>query len=95
VTRAIIDAVHGHGVLIDVDSYYRPLDYMSPAERERVNFDHPDTIEPKDIIVVEGILTFTPLARPRGTARACPSGAGGPPAGPRHVIRCFSITCEN
>lgn len=95
VARSIIDAVAGHGVLIDVDSYYRPLDGMPLEERDRVNFDHPGTIdfpllvahlhellagraiekpvydftrhtrarrtehvEPRDIIVVEGILCF-------------------------------------
>lgn len=43
--RAIIDAVPGRGVLIDMDSYYFPLDGMSLADRDRVNFDHPDTID--------------------------------------------------
>ena len=79
-----------------MDSYYRSLDAMSPAERERVNFDHPDTIdfpllitqlrqllagqsiekpvydfavhtrtattvhlEPREVIVVEGILSLS------------------------------------
>jgi uridine kinase len=32
-------------VLIDIDSYYRSLDGMPPADRERVNFDHPDMID--------------------------------------------------
>ncbi len=32
-------------MLIDIDSYYLPLDGMAPAERDRVNFDHPDTID--------------------------------------------------
>ena len=45
IARAIIDAVEGHGVLIDIDSYYLPLDAMPLAERDRVNFDHPDTID--------------------------------------------------
>lgn len=95
VARSIIDAIDGHGVLIDVDSYYRPLAGIPRAGREQVNFDHPDTIdfpllisqlrqllagraiekpvydfvehtraprtehvEPRDIIVVEGILSF-------------------------------------
>lgn len=45
VARAIISAVDGHGVLIDMDSYYHPLDGMPLAERDRVNFDHPGTID--------------------------------------------------
>lgn len=32
-------------MLIDIDSYYRSLDGMPPADRERVNFDHPDMID--------------------------------------------------
>lgn len=32
-------------MIIDIDSYYLPLDAMPPAERDRVNFDHPDTID--------------------------------------------------
>ena len=34
-----------HGVLIDMDAYYRPLDGMPLADRDRVNFDHPETID--------------------------------------------------
>ncbi len=45
VARSIIDAMDGHGVLIEVDSYYRELAGLSLAERERVNFDHPDTVD--------------------------------------------------
>ncbi|MEC7996870.1 MAG: uridine kinase, partial [Pseudomonadota bacterium] len=31
--------------LISEDSYYRNLDHLPMAERERVNYDHPDAFE--------------------------------------------------
>ena len=36
--------------LISEDSYYRNLDYLPMAERERVNYDHPDAFE-HDLLV--------------------------------------------
>lgn len=63
--RAIIDAVAGHGVLIDMDSYYRPLDDMPLAERDRVNFDHPDTIDfPLLIAHVQELLAGHAIEKP-------------------------------
>jgi uridine kinase len=35
----------GAAVLIAHDSYYRDRSALAPAERERINFDHPDAIE--------------------------------------------------
>ncbi len=31
--------------LLSHDSYYRDQSHLSPAERDRLNFDHPDTLE--------------------------------------------------
>ncbi len=31
--------------LLDHDAYYRPLDHLSPEQRARFNFDHPDALE--------------------------------------------------
>ncbi|WP_412068561.1 uridine kinase [Rubrivirga sp. IMCC43871] len=31
--------------LLDHDAYYRPLDHLSPDQRARFNFDHPDALE--------------------------------------------------
>jgi len=45
IAHAIIDAIGDHGVVIDIDSYYYPLDGMPRAERDRINFDHPGTID--------------------------------------------------
>lgn len=35
----------GRCVMIEHDSYYRDLTYLSSAEREAVNYDHPDSLE--------------------------------------------------
>jgi uridine kinase len=35
----------GSAALIEQDGYYRDRSAMPPAERERVNFDHPDAVE--------------------------------------------------
>ncbi|HEY1957657.1 MAG TPA: uridine kinase [Polyangiaceae bacterium] len=46
IARAIFDAVPpGEGVLIEQDHYYRKQSHLSYAERERVNYDHPDALE--------------------------------------------------
>ena len=35
----------GEVVMIKQDSYYKKLDHLSPEQRARVNFDHPESIE--------------------------------------------------
>jgi uridine kinase len=46
VARSIQDALAPSDVvLIEQDCYYRDLSYLSPEERSRVNFDHPDALE--------------------------------------------------
>ncbi len=45
VAQAIRDALEGDAVLLDMDSYYRPLDHLALAEREKTNFDHPDALD--------------------------------------------------
>ncbi len=65
IARAIIDAVGDHGVLIDMDAYYRPLDGMPLADRGRVNFDHPDTIDfPLLIAQLRQLLAGHPIEKP-------------------------------
>lgn len=51
--------------MIDIDSYYRPLDTMTPAERDRVNFDHPDRIDfPLLIAQLRQLLAGEPIEKP-------------------------------
>ena len=46
VANAILDRVGRHRIAhIQHDSYYRDLSHLSPQERARVNFDHPDSLE--------------------------------------------------
>jgi uridine kinase len=46
IARAIFSAIpRGDGVLIEQDHYYRAQSHLSYEERERVNYDHPDSIE--------------------------------------------------
>lgn len=44
--RSLVSALPPASVdLISHDSYYRDQSHLSPSERERVNFDHPSTLE--------------------------------------------------
>lgn len=46
VAKAILDRVgHSRIAHIQHDSYYRNLDHLPPAERARINYDHPDSLE--------------------------------------------------
>jgi uridine kinase len=46
IARAILAALPpGSGVLLEQDHYYRAQPHLSLAERERVNYDHPDSLE--------------------------------------------------
>ncbi len=46
IARAVFAAVpRGDVVLIEQDHYYRKQSHLSYEERERVNYDHPDSIE--------------------------------------------------
>jgi uridine kinase len=46
IARSLIQALAaGQGILLEQDHYYRPQSHLPPEERERVNYDHPDSIE--------------------------------------------------
>lgn len=46
VAKAILDRVgHSRIAHLQHDSYYRNLDHLPPAERARINYDHPDSLE--------------------------------------------------
>jgi uridine kinase len=46
VARAIYDRVGKDRIeWISHDSYYRNFDALTPAERHKINFDHPDSLE--------------------------------------------------
>ena len=46
VVRAIVASLGGESVaLLHHDAYYKDQSHLSPAEREQVNYDHPDALE--------------------------------------------------
>lgn len=46
IARAVLEALpEGSGVLLQQDHYYRSQAHLPEAERETVNYDHPDAIE--------------------------------------------------
>lgn len=44
-TKIVEQLPPGRALLIQHDSYYRDRSHLSPAERERINFDEPDALE--------------------------------------------------
>jgi uridine kinase len=46
IAEAILAALPaGAGVLLEQDHYYRPQAHLSPEDRAKVNYDHPDALE--------------------------------------------------
>ena len=46
IARKIQESCQGFSTLLfQLDHYYRDLAHMDPAERDKVNFDHPDSLE--------------------------------------------------
>ena len=46
IAAAILTALPaGAGVLLEQDHYYRPQAHLSPEDRAKVNYDHPDSLE--------------------------------------------------
>jgi uridine kinase len=74
----------GAAVIIDHDAYYRDRSGLPPAERERINYDHPDAIETELLVEHLGQLRdgrpveipqydFREHARRRETRRVSPA----------------------
>jgi uridine kinase len=46
IANAIMESInHPQMVMIQHDAYYRDVSHMPPAERAKINFDHPDALE--------------------------------------------------
>lgn len=45
IARALAERLGDRALVLSCDGYYRDLSHLSMAEREQVNFDHPDAIE--------------------------------------------------
>lgn len=81
-------------MLIDIDSYYRPLDGMPPAERERVNFDHPDTIDfPLLMAQLRELLAGRAIEKPVYDFSTHTRAPGTEHVEPRDVIVVEGILC--
>jgi uridine kinase len=94
VARSIIDAIDGHGVLIDMDSYYRPLDTVPPAERAHVNFDHPDRVDfPLLIAHLRTLLAGQPIEKPVYDFARHARAARTDHVEPREIIVVEGIFC--
>jgi len=53
-------------VIIQQDSYYKDMSHLSPAEREKINFDHPDALDNELLIrqikeLLAGKSVYQPL----------------------------------
>ena len=64
--RGLISAVGTHRItVLPIDSYYHDLSHLKPAEREDINFDHPNSIDFELFARHIGVLTG-------GSAVDCP-----------------------
>ena len=46
VARTLLEELgYDHSAIIQQDTYYRELSHLSPSDREKRNFDHPDAID--------------------------------------------------
>ena len=66
IAASILESLpRGSGVLLQQDHYYRSLSHLLPAERERVNYDHPDALE-IDLLCrhVDELRAWRPIDRP-------------------------------
>lgn len=45
IARAVLEGLGERAVMLEQDHYYLPQGHLSPEERERINYDHPDALE--------------------------------------------------
>ena len=66
VARRIYQSLHlDAAVFIDYDSYYKELGHLSLEERQRINFDHPDSLDTALLIEhLERLIAGQPIAKP-------------------------------
>lgn len=92
VAEAIRDAMAGDAVLLDMDSYYRPLDHIPPAEREHTNFDHPDALDlPLLVEQVNALRAGRAIEKPAYDFTRHTRHAASVRVEPRPVIICEGI----
>jgi len=66
VARRIYQSLHlDSAVFIDYDSYYKELGHLSIEERQRINFDHPDSLDTALLIHhLEQLIASEPIEKP-------------------------------
>jgi uridine kinase len=66
IAHAILAALPGGaGVLLEQDHYYRPQAHLSPEDREKVNYDHPDALEVEMLLGhIDALKGGTAIERP-------------------------------
>ena len=66
VARRIYESLHlDSAVFIDYDSYYRELGHLSLEERQKVNFDHPDSLDNELFTEhLEALVAWRPIEKP-------------------------------
>jgi uridine kinase len=66
VARRIYESLHlDSAVFIDHDAYYRELQHLPLEERERMNFDHPDSLD-NDLLLghLQDLIAGRPIQKP-------------------------------
>ena len=66
VARKIYESLHlDSAVFLDYDAYYKELGHLSLEERQRVNFDHPDSLDNELFIHhLESLIAGRPIEKP-------------------------------
>ncbi len=88
IARAILSALpDGDGVLLEQDHYYRPQAHLPQDERERLNYDHPDSLE-LDLLAshVEDLRAGKSIDRPSYDFSTHDRAKGGTIVAPAKVI---------
>ena len=50
IARALADALGASVIVLDHDAYYKDQAHLSPLERSRINYDHPDALD-NDLLI--------------------------------------------
>jgi uridine kinase len=87
VAHAIIEAAGTGAVLIDMDAYYKDLAHLPLAERRKVNYDHPDSLD-LDLMVahLECLAAGGRIDKPSYDYAAYTRAARTVPVGPGDTI---------
>jgi uridine kinase len=88
VARRIYQSLHlNSAVFLDYDSYYKELGHLSIEERQRINFDHPDSLDTALLIHhLEELIAGRAIEKPVYDFTRHTRAADSIPVQPRDVI---------